>query len=277
MAHEVGLPITVGIARTKFLAKVASGVAKPDGLLLVPPDRERAFLHPLPVERLWGVGKVTSAKLHALGVRTVADAEALGEAGLVSVVGRAAGSATSTRWRAGSTRARSTPPGAAAPSARNRRSAAAPAAIAELDAILAGTLDRLGRRLREGHRTARTVVLRLRFDDFSRATRSHSLAEATAHTATLLEAARVLLRGALPMIHERGITLLGISLSGLDERPQRPARPPVRRAERARHRRRARCGAAAIRQPIGRAGHPVAPASRPGNPPFGRLAMTRSG
>ena len=91
VAPEVGLPITVGIARTKFLAKVASGVAKPDGLLLVPPHGERAFLQPLPVERLWGVGKVTSAKLHALGVRTVADAEALGEAGLVSVVGRAAG------------------------------------------------------------------------------------------------------------------------------------------------------------------------------------------
>ncbi|MDT7574383.1 MAG: polymerase, partial [Pseudonocardiales bacterium] len=78
VAREVGLPITVGVARTKFLAKVASGVAKPDGLLVVPPDREREFLHPLPVERLWGVGKVTSAKLHALGVRTVADAAALG-------------------------------------------------------------------------------------------------------------------------------------------------------------------------------------------------------
>src|SRR4029077_19362219 len=89
--ERLRIPVTVGIARTKFLAKVASGAAKPDGLLLVPPDRERAFLHPLPVERLWGVGKVTSAKLHALGVRTVADAAGLGEAGLASVVGRAAG------------------------------------------------------------------------------------------------------------------------------------------------------------------------------------------
>ena len=60
---EVGLPITVGVARTKFLAKVASGVAKPDGLLVVPPDGELEFLHPLPVERLWGVGRVTAAKL----------------------------------------------------------------------------------------------------------------------------------------------------------------------------------------------------------------------
>ena len=212
---EVGLAITVGIARTKFLAKVASGVAKPDGLLLVPPHGERAFLQPLPVERLWGVGKVTSAKLHALGVRTVADAGALGEAGLVSVVGRAAGRHLNALASGLDPRPVDT--------TRRRRSVGSQQALGrrarsdqELDAILAGTLDRLGRRLREGHRTARTVVLRLRFDDFSRATRSHSLAEATAHTATLLEAARVLLRGALPMIHERGITLLGISLSGLE-------------------------------------------------------------
>src|SRR5215217_6517350 len=65
---RVGLPITVGIARTKFLAKVASGVAKPDGLLFVPPDRELSFLHPLPVERLWGVGPVTARKLHERGI-----------------------------------------------------------------------------------------------------------------------------------------------------------------------------------------------------------------
>jgi len=215
VAREVGLPITVGIARTKFLAKVASGVAKPDGLLLVEPHRERAFLQPLPVERLWGVGKVTSAKLHALGVRTVADAGALGEAGLVSIVGRAAGRHLHALTSGLDPRPVDT--------ARRRRSIGSQQALGrrtrsdpELDAILAGTLDRLGRRLREGHRTARTVVLRLRFDDFSRATRSHSLAEATAHTATLLEAARLLLRGALPMIRERGITLLGVSLSGLD-------------------------------------------------------------
>ncbi len=217
VAAEVGLPITVGIARTKFLAKVASGVAKPDGLLLVPPDREREFLHPLPVERLWGVGRVTSAKLHALGVRTVADAAALGEAGLVSVVGRAAGRHLNALAvgldprRVDTTRRRRSIGSQQALGRRSRRSAA------ELDAILAGTLDRLGRRLRDAHRTARTVVLRLRFDDFSRATRSHSLAEATAHTETLLEAARVLLRTALPMIEERGITLLGVSLSGLDD------------------------------------------------------------
>src|SRR6266496_186794 len=89
--ERVGLPITVGVARTKFLAKVASGVAKPDGLLVVPPDRELAFLHPLPVERLWGVGAVTASKLHARGITTVGEVAALAEPTLVALVGRAAG------------------------------------------------------------------------------------------------------------------------------------------------------------------------------------------
>src|SRR5262245_64934601 len=89
--ERVGLPITVGIARTKFLAKVASGVAKPDGLLLVPPDRELEFLHPLPVERLWGVGRVTARRLNDAGITTVGQVARLGEATLVSLVGRATG------------------------------------------------------------------------------------------------------------------------------------------------------------------------------------------
>src|SRR5512134_1665558 len=89
--EEVGLPITVGIARTKFLAKVASGVAKPNGLLVVPPEDELGFLHPLPVERLWGVGRVTSAKLHDRGLHTVGQVAALDEAMLVHLLGRASG------------------------------------------------------------------------------------------------------------------------------------------------------------------------------------------
>src|SRR5213594_127832 len=89
--RQVGLPITVGVARTKFLAKVASGVAKPDGLLVVPPDRELAFLHPLPVERLWGVGAVTGRKLRNVGITTVGEVAQLPEATLVSMLGRAAG------------------------------------------------------------------------------------------------------------------------------------------------------------------------------------------
>ena len=88
---EVGLPLTVGVARTKFLAKVASGVAKPDGLLVVPPDGELAFLHPLPVERLWGVGRVTAAKLRERGIETVGQVAWLDEKELVGLLGHAAG------------------------------------------------------------------------------------------------------------------------------------------------------------------------------------------
>src|ERR1700758_1765971 len=88
---HVGLPITVGVARTKFLAKVASRVAKPDGLLVVEPDRELDFLHPLPVELLWGVGRVTATKLHARGITIVAEVAALEETVLVSMLGRASG------------------------------------------------------------------------------------------------------------------------------------------------------------------------------------------
>ena len=90
-AIAVGLPITVGVARTKFLAKVASQEAKPDGLLLVPPDQELAFLRPLPVRRLWGVGAVTADKLHAHGIETVADVAELSESTLASMVGGAMG------------------------------------------------------------------------------------------------------------------------------------------------------------------------------------------
>jgi DNA polymerase IV len=214
--EQVGLRITVGIARTKFLAKVASGVAKPDGLLLVPPEGELAFLHPLAVEKLWGVGRVTTGKLHALGIRTVADVAGMGEAGLVSMLGPAAGRhlhalAHNHDPRPVEHHARRRSIGSQQALGRGLRSPA------ELDAILAGTLDRLGRRLRAGRRTCRTVMLRLRFGDFTRATRSHSLAEATAHTATLLDAARVLLAGALPMIRDQGITLLGVSLGNLED------------------------------------------------------------
>src|SRR3954468_15942833 len=87
--ERVGLPITVGVARTKFLAKVASGVGKPDGLLVVPPDRELAFLHPLPVERLWGVGPVTAEKLRSRGITIVGEVSELGEGALVAMLGKA--------------------------------------------------------------------------------------------------------------------------------------------------------------------------------------------
>jgi DNA polymerase-4 len=213
---EVGLRITVGVARTKFLAKVASGVAKPDGLLVVPPDEELAFLHPLPVQRLWGVGKVTAEKLHARGIHTVGEVARLPEAALVSMLGRGSGRhlhalAHNRDPRPVVVGRRRRSIGSQRALGRGRRS------MAELDEVLVGLVDRVTRRLRTADRVGRTVVLRLRFDDFTRATRSHTLPRATDHTATLLAALRVVLAEAGPLIEARGITLLGISIANLDD------------------------------------------------------------
>ena len=216
VAARVGLPITVGVARTKFLAKVASRVAKPDGLLVVPVAGEQAFLHPLAVGMLWGVGAKTAEKLHRLGVRTVADVAALGEPALVSLLGPAAG-----RHLFALSVGRDPRP---VQTGRRRRSMGAqralgsrPRAPAEVDAMLAGLVDRVMRRMRAAHRVGRTVVLRLRFADFTRATRSHTLGQATARTDAVLEAARTLLATAAPLIAERGLTLVGISVGNLDD------------------------------------------------------------
>jgi DNA polymerase-4 len=214
--HErVGLPITVGIARTKFLAKVASGVAKPDGLLLVPPDAELAFLHPLPVERLWGVGAVTASKLRSWGVMTVGEVAHLPEATLVAMLGRASG-----RHIHALAHNRDPRPVQAR---RRRRSIGAQRALGsrprspeEIDAVLLGLVDRVTRRMRAAGRVGRTVVLRLRFADFSRATRSHSLPWATAQTETILAVARALLTDAGPLIEQEGLTLVGVAVANLE-------------------------------------------------------------
>jgi DNA polymerase-4 len=214
--ERVGLAITVGVARTKFLAKVASGVAKPDGLLVVPPGGELAFLHPLPVHRLWGVGPVTARKLHARGITTVGEVAQLTEATLVGIVGRATGrqlhalahNRDPRRVQVGRRR-RSI--GGQRALGRRRRSPQA------LDAIVVGLVDRLGRRLRTARRACRTVVLRLRFDDFSLATRSHTLGEATTQNRTILAAARGLLAAATPEVERRGLTLIGLSLTNLED------------------------------------------------------------
>jgi DNA polymerase-4 len=212
--QEVGLPISVGIARTKFLAKVASAVSKPDGLLLVEPDREQEFLLPLPVERLWGVGAVTAEKLHRLGIRTVGQLAELEEATAERLLGRAAGAhlhalarlrdprpvdTTKRRGSIGSQRALG-----------NR-----PRSPEELDVILTQIVDRLARRLRDRDRTCRTIVLRLRYGDFTRATRSRTLPFPSDRTSALLAVARALVAGAQAEIAERGITLIGLSLSQL--------------------------------------------------------------
>ena len=216
---QVGLPITVGVARTKFLAKVASAVAKPDGLLVVPPDQELRFLHPLPVERLWGVGPVTAAKLRARGISKVRQVAVLPESVLVSMLGAASG--RHLHALAHNLDPRSVRTGRRRGSIGSQRALGrGPTSLEELDASLIGLVDRVTRRLRAARRVGRTVVLRLRFDDFTRATRSHTLDRPTAQTHTILATARGLLAAARPMIERRGVTLVGVAVANLeDDRP----------------------------------------------------------
>ena len=214
---RVGLPITVGIARTKFLAKVASQEAKPDGLLLVPPDEELTFLHPLPVRRLWGVGGVTADKLRNYGITTVAEVAELSESTLASLLGVAMGRQLYALSRNLDRRRVTT--------GVHRRSVGAQRALgragsamspAEIDAVVVNLIDRITGRMRAADRTGRTVLLRLRFEDFSRATRSHTLPWATSSTQPILAVARELVASATPLIAQRGLTLVGFAVSGID-------------------------------------------------------------
>jgi DNA polymerase IV len=215
-AHEqLGLPLTVGIARTKHLAKIASAVAKPDGLLLVPPGDELAFLHPLPIERIWGIGPATAVRLHRIGVKTAGQLARVPEAELAVVVGRAAARqlhALANNYDPRPVRPR-----------RRRRSIGSQHAFglrraspAEIETDLVAIVDRVSRRLRAARRVGRTVVLRLRFGDYSRATRSYTLRHPTAQTRVFLGAARSLLEAAQPVIERRGLTLIGITIANLE-------------------------------------------------------------
>jgi DNA polymerase IV len=216
VAERVGLPITVGVARTKFLAKVASGVAKPDGLLVVPPHRELEFLHPLPVERLWGVGPKTTVKLADRGIRTVGEVAGLPEEALVAMLGSASG--RHIHALSHNRDPRVVRVGRRRGSIGSQRALGwRPTSSQELDASLLGLVDRVTRRMRGARRVGRTVVLRIRFEDSTRITRSHTLAQSTAHTQTVLMVARQLLASVDELIAARGITLVGVSVSNLDD------------------------------------------------------------
>jgi DNA polymerase-4 len=214
VAGEVGLPITIGVARTKFLAKIASGAAKPDGLQVVEPGTELAFLSPLPIEALWGVGPATGAKLREEGIETIGQIADTAVAQMVSILGPAAGRhlhALANNVDPRPVRAR-----------RGRRSIGSQSALGrsnpspeKADVVLLGLVDRVARRMRKAGLAGRTVTLRLRFRDYTRATRSQTLAEATSATATLLEVSRMLLRSAFPAIECKGLTLIGITIGGL--------------------------------------------------------------
>jgi DNA polymerase-4 len=214
--ERVGLGITVGIARTKFLAKVASAQAKPDGLLCVPVDGELDFLHPLPVRALWGVGASTSGKLAERGLFTVGDVAALAESTLVTMLGPGVG-----RQLHALARNRDPRP---VDVGRRRRSIGAQRALGrrrtdlpDIEASLSALVDRVCGRLRAANRRCHTVMLRLRFEDFSRVTRSRTLPARTDSTAILLGAAKALLGEAAPLIYAGGLTLIGVALANLED------------------------------------------------------------
>lgn len=213
---EVGLPLTVGVARTKFLAKVASGVAKPNGLLLVPADGEAEFLHPLPIERLWGVGPVTARKLHARGLQTVGQIAVCGEADLVWMLGRALG-----RHIHALAHHRDPRPVRVG---RRRGSIGAQHALGlgrfprvreAIEPTILTLVERVTGRMRAASRVGRTITLRMRFEDYDRATRSATLLMPTAQTGQVLATVRDLLTAAMPTIEQRGLTVVGISVGNL--------------------------------------------------------------
>jgi DNA polymerase-4 len=213
--ERLGLPLTVGIARTKHLAKIASAVAKPDGLLLVPPGHELAFLHPLPIERIWGIGPKTAPRLRRIGVTTAGELARVPEADLAAVLGVAAARhlhalANNHDPRPVRRRPRRRSIGSQHAFGLSR------ASPAEIETDLVAIVDRVTRRLRAARRVGRTVVLRLRFGDYTRATRSCTLRHPTAQTRLILAAARSLFATAQPLIERRGLTLIGLTITNLE-------------------------------------------------------------
>ncbi|MEM8590065.1 MAG: DNA polymerase IV [Pseudomonadota bacterium] len=216
---EVGLPISLGVARTKHLAKIASQVAKPDGLVVVAPGTERAFLRDLPVELMWGVGPVAKARLAGQGVFTIGQlAETPGQS-LERLLGRAAGEKLADLARDCDPRAVATH--------RRARSVGAQSALGRkpaIEAVFRPTLlhlaDRVASRLRAKTLAGRTVTARVRFADLHAVTRSVTLPAAISATGILAEIGEDLVRAAL-IDHpdERSISLLGVSVSHLEACP----------------------------------------------------------
>jgi DNA polymerase IV len=212
---RVGLPITVGGGTSRLVAKMAGAAAKPDGLRIVEAGDERAFMHPLPLTALWGLGPRSAEKLHARGWRTVGDLAELDEQELVAVLGR--GQGVTVHALAHDRELRPVKP------RRGRRSFGAQSALGRpvhspdaFDAALRRVVERVGSRMAKADRVGRTVVLRLRFGDYSRATRSQTLPVATSAVPTLLAAGRDLLAEVMPGATRRGLTLVGITVTNLD-------------------------------------------------------------
>jgi DNA polymerase IV len=213
--EEIGLPLSVGVARTKHLAKVASQVAKPDGLVAVAPDDERAFLDPLPVRLIWGVGPATERRLHEAGIHTIGELARAGSPILGGLLGPAAGTKLAALSANIDERAVEAPAGAksmGAQAALGRR-AATPELIRDTLGYLA---DRVASRLRQATLAGRTVTVRVRFPHLRSVTRSVTLADAISTTLTLTEVAEGLAHAAVhDNEREREITLLAVSVSNL--------------------------------------------------------------
>ena len=222
--ERVGLPISVGVARTKYLAKVASALSKPDGLLVVPLSDEHRFLQSLPVQALWGVGPKTTEKLHAARIGTIADVARLELVELQAMVGPAAARHLLALASGHDPRRVDT--------GRRRRSMGAQHALGrgertpeEVEVALLALVDRVARRLRAAGRTGSTVVLRVRFDDFTSSTSSRTLPRPSSHTQVLTDVALALLRSRAAEVAERGITLVGVQVAGLDDHGEQLALP----------------------------------------------------
>jgi len=215
--EELGLPISVGVARTKHLAKIASQVAKPDGLVVVDPETELEFLHDLPVELMWGVGPVTKARLAEKGVLTIGQLAKLPRGSLEPLVGDALGQKLAALAWNRDPRELKTPrraQSAGAQSALGKK----PAAASIYRPTLRHLADRVGSRLRAKSRLGRTVSVRVRFADLRAITRSVTLAAPISATATLAEIAEDLVCGALAdHPDEQTISLLAISVSNLED------------------------------------------------------------
>jgi DNA polymerase-4 len=216
---EVGLPVSVGVASTKHLAKVASAQAKPDGLLVVEYGHEVAFLHPLPVEVLWGVGRVTAERLHAVGVRTVGDLATV-PAGLLGD-GAVARHLRALAWNRD--------PRSVVTARRDRTIGSQRAiglrtrTLAEAHEVVLAIADKVASRLRKARRLARTVTITIRFHDFARVTRSHTFVDPVDQSRVLGPVAVDLVQSVLAapagagrsVLEARGVSLLAVRLSGL--------------------------------------------------------------
>ncbi|MBW3546519.1 MAG: DNA polymerase IV [Actinobacteria bacterium] len=212
---EIGLPLSVGVATTKHLAKVASQVAKPDGVVIVEADSERAFLEPLPVGLLWGVGPVTRERLAGRGINTVGDLMAISPSLLEALLGRAVGRklvALAANADPRQVESRRSARSVGAQGALGRRAVSAELLWSSLGYLA----DRVATRLRAAGRAGRTITVRVRFPPMRSITRSATLTTATSATLTITEVAVALAQAALAdHPDEKEITLVAVSVSNL--------------------------------------------------------------